>query len=170
MDVIYDARIGSYLLLSEAISYAHGILLRLIYPTKDYCVCGRVSGVVVQQKHEVEALGKVMKERNLACDAVNFGDQSANKKELFDTLIAAMDNNGNWHILHIKHPCPIGHALSRSPVIHQVAEGESGIAGVGSVFTATHDFICSINISERDSSCHRSSSKDKDRIDRDRSV
>ncbi|GKB03799.1 hypothetical protein Tco_0831942 [Tanacetum coccineum] len=83
-------------------------------------------------RHEVEALGKVMKERNLACDAVNFGDQSANKKEIFNTLIVAMDNNGNWHILHIKHPCPIGHALSRSPVIHQVVEGESGIAGVGS--------------------------------------
>lgn len=78
------------------------------------CVrCFLAFSPVLQQKHDMEALGKVMKERNLACDVVNFGDQSANKKELFDTLIAAADNNGNCHILHVEPGCSVRRALSR---------------------------------------------------------
>lgn len=70
-----------------------------------------------QPKLEGEALGKMMKERNLACDAVTFGDQSANKKEIFDTLVAAADNNGNCHILHVEPPCSVRRALSSRFII-----------------------------------------------------
>ncbi|GJR85462.1 26S proteasome non-ATPase regulatory subunit 4 [Tanacetum coccineum] len=78
---------------------------------------------MLQYKHEIKALGKVMKGRNLACDAVNFGDQSENKKELLDTLIVAADNNGNCHILHVEPKCSV------------FEEGGSSITAVGSLST-----------------------------------
>nr|GEW35219.1 RNA-directed DNA polymerase, eukaryota, reverse transcriptase zinc-binding domain protein [Tanacetum cinerariifolium] len=89
------ARIASCLLLKVAISYVHGILLS----SSDSYVQQRIvvfaGGNVLQHKDEMKALGKVMKEKDLACDVFNFGDQSENKKKLLDTLIAAADNNEN---------------------------------------------------------------------------
>ncbi|GKA08463.1 dehydroascorbate reductase 2 [Tanacetum coccineum] len=58
MDVIYDARIGGYL-LSEAISYAHGIFLSSSNSYIQQRIIVFVGSVVVQQKHEVEEGGSV---------------------------------------------------------------------------------------------------------------
>ena len=65
----------------------------------------------------VRSLGKVLKERNIACDAISFGDPASNKKELFDTLIDVADNNGNCNLLHVPPASTVLDALSRFIII-----------------------------------------------------
>nr|GEU66403.1 callose synthase 9 [Tanacetum cinerariifolium] len=54
-------------------------------------------------------LGEVLKERNIAFDAMCFGDPAENKQELFLTLIALADNNNNCNLLHVPHGSSLVH-------------------------------------------------------------
>ncbi|GJR85719.1 hypothetical protein Tco_0209730 [Tanacetum coccineum] len=59
--------------------------------------------------------------QDIACDAINFGHQSLDKRELFESLVAAAQNNGNSHILHVKDdilpiiPTRVGESSSPPP-------------------------------------------------------
>ncbi|GJU32090.1 dehydroascorbate reductase 2, partial [Tanacetum coccineum] len=102
---LYDARLGGSLLLLEAAADAHDVLFGCsskdlgIYLPKRINVF--VGGLVYDTKDGVQMLGEVLKERNIACDAICFGDPVKNKHELFHTLIALVDNNGNCNLLHV---------------------------------------------------------------------
>ncbi|PWA88388.1 hypothetical protein CTI12_AA120680 [Artemisia annua] len=118
---LYDATICGYLLLVEAVADAHDVWfgcwdkeLGVHLPKRIAVFAG---GPVYDDKDDVQMLGEALKERNIACDAISFGDPARNKQELFDILVAAADNNGNCNVLHIPPKSSVRDALWRSQII-----------------------------------------------------
>ncbi|PWA79443.1 26S proteasome non-ATPase regulatory subunit 4 [Artemisia annua] len=118
---LYDATIGGYLLLVEAIADAYDVWfgcwdkeLGVHLPKRIAVFAG---GPVYDEKDDVQMFGEVLKERNVACDAISFGDPKRNKQELFDILVAAADNNGNCNVLHVPPESSVRDALLRSQII-----------------------------------------------------
>nr|GFD10739.1 dehydroascorbate reductase 2 [Tanacetum cinerariifolium] len=81
------------------------------------------------EKDYMKELGQAMKEKNVACDAISFGHSSGrpakNKKELFDTLIAAADNNGNCNHVHVPPNSTVVATLWRSQIIQSGGDGSA---------------------------------------------
>nr|GEV25822.1 leucine-rich repeat protein [Tanacetum cinerariifolium] len=87
---------------------------------KDCCVCWRVRMSVVRvfaEMGDVQKLGKAMKDMNVACDVISFGDPARNKQQLFKTLIDVADNNGNCNLLYVPPDSTVRDALLRSQII-----------------------------------------------------
>ncbi|GJR28735.1 hypothetical protein Tco_1104967 [Tanacetum coccineum] len=74
-----------------------------------------------------------------ACDAVNFGDHPANKKEILGALVAVPNNNGYSRILHVPSESSVSDALLRfaqsigSAVLPHVEEGGSSLLAASSL-------------------------------------
>ncbi|GJS95915.1 dehydroascorbate reductase 2, partial [Tanacetum coccineum] len=104
---LYDARLGGSLLLLEAVADVHDVWFGCsgkelgIHLPKRITMFAR--GLVYDIKDGMHMLGEVLKERNIACEAICFGDPAENKQEFFHTLIALEDNNGNCNHLHVPH-------------------------------------------------------------------
>ncbi|PWA73171.1 dehydroascorbate reductase 2 [Artemisia annua] len=118
MNAIYVARIGGYLDLKRAVSYAYSIWFGNLDRDKQKRIVVFAGGVVYHRIHHIEILGEAMKRRNLACDVINFGDQFMGKKKLLNRLIDIVDNNnGNCNICHVPPELSVCEALSRSQII-----------------------------------------------------
>ncbi|GJX96356.1 dehydroascorbate reductase 2 [Tanacetum coccineum] len=91
---LYAARIGGYLLLLDAVMEAHGVWF----------------------SHSGKKLGGHLPKR-IGVFAEGFGDPAENKHELFDTLIAVADKNGNCNVLHVPPESSVCDSLLRSQII-----------------------------------------------------
>ncbi|GKA67377.1 26S proteasome non-ATPase regulatory subunit 4 [Tanacetum coccineum] len=65
------------------------------------------------KEDSAKSVGLWLKKWDIACDAVNFGHQSSDKRDIFEALVAAAQNNCNSHILHVKDDISVSQALSR---------------------------------------------------------
>ncbi|GJU17381.1 hypothetical protein Tco_1145347 [Tanacetum coccineum] len=99
---LYAARIGGYLLLLDAVTEAHGVWFSL---------SGKKLGGHLPKRIVVFAGG--------------FGDPAENKHELFDTLIAVADKNGNCNVLHVPPESSVCDSLLRSLIIPHVGVSDS---------------------------------------------
>ncbi|GJT96249.1 dehydroascorbate reductase 2 [Tanacetum coccineum] len=123
---IYCVRIGGYLRLFEAASYAYSFW----FGNKDTDMQKRIvffaGGPLYCPLDEGEDLARALMNRNVACDAISFGDPNMKKRELFDTLIKITDNShGNCNVCHVPPESSIPEALSRSEIIIPRAGGGS---------------------------------------------
>ncbi|GJS97014.1 dehydroascorbate reductase 2 [Tanacetum coccineum] len=73
-------------------------------------------------------LGKQMKDSNVACDVISFGDPYMEKRLFFDTLIRLADNDGNCNICHVPPELSARQALYRSQIFIPRVGGGSGSA------------------------------------------
>lgn len=68
-------------------------------------------------KHEkklLEAIGKTLKKNSVALDVVDFGESDDGKSEKLGALVAAVNKNGNSHIVNIPPgPTALSDALLR---------------------------------------------------------
>ncbi|GJZ14365.1 dehydroascorbate reductase 2, partial [Tanacetum coccineum] len=74
-------------------------------------------GRVYEEMDEVQSLGEAMKDRNVACDVISFGDPAINKQKLFKTLIDAADNNRNCNLLYVPPNFTVEDGLFSSQII-----------------------------------------------------
>ncbi|PWA75122.1 dehydroascorbate reductase 2 [Artemisia annua] len=58
-----------------------------------------------------------MKENNVACDVISFGDPYMDKRDLFEALIRSADKDGNCNVCHVPPESSVPEALSRSQII-----------------------------------------------------
>nr|GEV90303.1 dehydroascorbate reductase 2 [Tanacetum cinerariifolium] len=72
---------------------------------------------VYEEMHQVRILGKAMKDKNVACDVISFGDPTLNKQQLFKPLIDAADNNRNCNLLYVPPNFTVEDALFSSQII-----------------------------------------------------
>ena len=85
-------------------------------------VCFLPFSPVYDEMGDMQILGKGMKDKNVACDAISFGDPARNKQKLFETLIATADNNGNCNHLHVPPGSSVCDALRRSQIIRSAVQ------------------------------------------------
>nr|GEX86195.1 dehydroascorbate reductase 2 [Tanacetum cinerariifolium] len=74
-------------------------------------------GPVYEEMRQVQILGKAMKDRNVACDVISFGDPAINKQQLFKPLIDVADNNRNCNLLYVPPNFTVEDALFSSQII-----------------------------------------------------
>ncbi|GKE05018.1 dehydroascorbate reductase 2 [Tanacetum coccineum] len=115
-----EASMGGDLMLVTAVMKAHTVWFGCWDKDLGNHLPKRIAvfagGPVYEEMGEVQILGKAMKDRNVACDVISFGDPAINKQQLFKTLIDAADNNGNCNLLHVPSDSSVHDALLRSHV------------------------------------------------------
>ncbi|GKF14234.1 dehydroascorbate reductase 2, partial [Tanacetum coccineum] len=123
------AKISGDLLIVDGVVYAHhvwfgcrGEELGVHLPKRMAVFAG---GPLYYDKDAMEDLGQALKEKNVACDAISFGHPARNKKELFDTLIAAADNYGNCNLVHVQPNSTVLAALFSSQIIQSGSRGSA---------------------------------------------
>lgn len=52
-------------------------------------------------KKVLEMIGKKLKKNSVALDIIDFGEEDDGKPEKLEALLAAVNNNGSSHIVHI---------------------------------------------------------------------
>ena len=58
-----------------------------------------------------------MKDNNVACDVISFGDPYMDKRDLFEALIRSADKDGNCNICHVPPESSVPEALSRFNIL-----------------------------------------------------
>ena len=56
---------------------------------------------VKHEKKMLEMIGRKLKKNSVALDIVNFGEEDEQKTEKLEALLAAVNNNGTSHIVHV---------------------------------------------------------------------
>ncbi|KAG0497734.1 hypothetical protein HPP92_002425 [Vanilla planifolia] len=83
-------------------------------------------------KHEkklLETIGRKLKKNSVALDVVDFGESDDGKSEKLGALIAAVNNNGNSHIVNIPPgPAALSDALLSTTIFTGDGDGGSGFA------------------------------------------
>ncbi|KAL2622779.1 hypothetical protein R1flu_002984 [Riccia fluitans] len=92
---------------------------------------------VAAEKKTLEAIGKKLRKYNVALDIVSFGEEDEGKQEKLDSLVNAVINNENSHIIHV----PPGQAilsdvLISSSIFTGDGEGGSGFAAAAAAGAA----------------------------------
>ncbi|GJR68991.1 dehydroascorbate reductase 2 [Tanacetum coccineum] len=129
MSSLYDAKISDDLLILDGVLYAHqvwfgcrGEELGVHLPKRMAVFAG---GPIYYEKDDMKEFGQAFKEKNVACDAISFGHPARNKKELFDTLIAAADNYGNCNLVHVQPNSTVLAALFSSQIFQSGGGGSA---------------------------------------------
>ncbi|GKD64365.1 dehydroascorbate reductase 2, partial [Tanacetum coccineum] len=121
MNSLYKASMGGDLMLVAAVMKAHTVWFGCWDKELGNHLPKRIAvfagGPVYEEMDEVQILGKAMKDRNVACDVISFGDPAINKQQLFKTLIDAADNNRNCNLLYVPPNFTVEDALFRSQII-----------------------------------------------------
>ncbi|GJW60875.1 dehydroascorbate reductase 2 [Tanacetum coccineum] len=146
MSSLYDAKISGDLLILDGVLHAHqvwfgcrGEELGVHLPKRMAVFAG---GPVYYEKDDMKEFGQEFKEKNVACDAISFGHPARNKKELFDTLIAAADNYGNCNLVHVQ---------PNSTVLAALFSGCGGSASQESYSVAALDLSRSLLVQQQSS-------------------
>ncbi|PWA65710.1 dehydroascorbate reductase 2 [Artemisia annua] len=87
---------------------------------------------------EAGLLGTEMKDEDVACDVISFGDPYMNKRQFFYKLVRSADKDGNCNICHVPPESSLLEALSRSQIFIPRVGGESGSAQSSSL-SGQHD-------------------------------
>lgn len=91
-------------------------------------------------KHEkklLEIIGKKLKKNSVALDVVEFGESDDGNSEKLGALVAAVNNNGNSHIVNIPPgPSALSDSLLTTPVFTGDGDGGSGFAAAAAAVAA----------------------------------
>ncbi|KAK8947960.1 26S proteasome non-ATPase regulatory subunit 4 [Platanthera guangdongensis] len=91
-------------------------------------------------KHEkklLEIIGKKLKKNSVALDVVEFGEFDDGNSEKLGALVAAVNNNGNSHIVNIPPgPSALSDALLTTPIFTGDGDGGSGFAAAAAAVAA----------------------------------
>nr|GEU91764.1 dehydroascorbate reductase 2 [Tanacetum cinerariifolium] len=121
MKSLDEAAMGGHLKLVTAIVKAHTVWFGCWNKELGNHLPKRIAvfagGRVFAEMGDVQKLGKAMKDMNVACDVISFGDPARNKQQLFKTLIDVADNNGNCNLLYVPPDSTVRDALLRSQII-----------------------------------------------------
>ncbi|MQL92824.1 hypothetical protein Taro_025458, partial [Colocasia esculenta] len=78
---------------------------------------------IKHDKKTLEAIGKKLKKNSVALDIVDFGEEEDGKPEKLEALLAAVNNNGSSHIVHVP---PGSSALSDVLISTPIFTGDGG--------------------------------------------
>ncbi|XP_059455694.1 26S proteasome non-ATPase regulatory subunit 4 homolog [Corylus avellana] len=80
-------------------------------------------------KKVLETIGKKLKKNSVALDIIDFGEEDDGKPEKLEALLAAVNNNGHSHMVHVSPgPNALSDVLLSSPVFTGDGEGGSDFA------------------------------------------
>ncbi|THU44909.1 hypothetical protein C4D60_Mb02t12350 [Musa balbisiana] len=89
------------------------------------------------EKKTLEAIGRKLKKNSVALDVVDFGESDDGKTEKLETLVAAVNNNDNSHIVHVSPgPNALSDVLISTPIFSGDGEGGSGFAAAAAAASA----------------------------------
>ncbi|GJU27845.1 dehydroascorbate reductase 2 [Tanacetum coccineum] len=117
MAVVYNLPKTSLLILLDAVVFAKQVWCTDLNKDLKKRIVVFAGGYIYGYTDKSKSVGLLLKEWDIACDAVNFGYQASHKKELFEALVAVAQNNGNSHNLHAKDDIIVSQALSRFPLL-----------------------------------------------------
>ncbi|CAD6204977.1 unnamed protein product [Miscanthus lutarioriparius] len=86
---------------------------------------------VKDEKNLLEVIGKNLKKNNVALDVVNFGESDDEKPEKLEALVAAVNNGGNSHIIHIPAGGVLSDVIFSSPILSEDPRSDSAAAASG---------------------------------------
>ncbi|PKA51054.1 26S proteasome non-ATPase regulatory subunit 4 [Apostasia shenzhenica] len=85
----------------------------------------------------LETIGRKLKKNSVALDVVDFGESDDGKSEKLGALIAAVNNNGNSHIVNIPAgPAALSDTLLSTPIFTGDGDGGSGFAAAAAAAAA----------------------------------
>nr|GEU36981.1 hypothetical protein [Tanacetum cinerariifolium] len=142
MAAINDIMIGGHIRLFNAAGFAHSLLFHSHLVGKDMQkrIVVFAGGPLYCPLPKAHMLGKVIKDNNVACDVISFGDPYMEKRLFFDTLIRLVDNDGNSNVCHVPPESSVRQALYRSQIlIPRVGGGSSSAQSSGFSSLPQHD-------------------------------
>ncbi|PKU67362.1 26S proteasome non-ATPase regulatory subunit 4 homolog [Dendrobium catenatum] len=96
-----------------------------------------VGSPIKHEKKLLEAIGKTLKKNSVALDVVDFGESDDGKSEKLGALVAAVNKNGNSHIVNIPPgPAALSDALLSTPIFTGDGDGGSGFAAAAAAAAA----------------------------------
>ncbi|KAI0493602.1 hypothetical protein KFK09_023721 [Dendrobium nobile] len=96
-----------------------------------------VGSPIKHEKKLLEAIGKTLKKNSVALDVVDFGESDDGKSEKLGALVAAVNKNGNSHIVNIPPgPTALSDALLSTPIFTGDGDGGSGFAAAAAAAAA----------------------------------
>ncbi|XP_020247904.1 26S proteasome non-ATPase regulatory subunit 4 homolog [Asparagus officinalis] len=102
---------------------------------------------VKYEKKTLETIGKKLKKNSVSLDVVDFGEAEDGKSEKLESLVAAVNNNGSSHIVHVPAgPSTLSDALISTPIFTGDEDGGSGFAAAAAAGVSGYDFGVDPNI------------------------
>ncbi|ONK72636.1 uncharacterized protein A4U43_C04F21460 [Asparagus officinalis] len=94
-------------------------------------------GPVKYEKKTLEAIGRKLKKNSVSLDVVDFGEDEDGKSEKLEALVAAVNNNGSSHIVHVPPgPNALSDVLISTPIFTGDGDGGSGFAAAAAAAAA----------------------------------
>ncbi|PWA95816.1 dehydroascorbate reductase 2 [Artemisia annua] len=131
--------IGGHLRLVDAAANAYTVWMDGLRPTRIVFFAG---GRLYLPLHRGRILATQLKDLNVACDVISFGDPYLDKKEFFDTFA---DHHGNCNVCYVPPESSVCEALSRSQIIIPRVGGGSSLPPSPSL-SVQHDKTKKIDI------------------------
>ncbi|KAJ6819387.1 26S proteasome non-ATPase regulatory subunit 4-like protein [Iris pallida] len=92
---------------------------------------------VKYDKKTLEAIGRKLKKNSVSLDVVDFGEDDSEKFDKLEALVAAVNNNGSSHIVHVPPgPSALSDVLISTPIFTGDGDGGSGFAAAAAAAAA----------------------------------
>ncbi|CAN1192512.1 26S proteasome non-ATPase regulatory subunit 4 homolog [Linum perenne] len=116
---MHGLEIGGEVNISSAVQIAQLALKHRQNKNQRQRIVLFVGSPINYDKKKLEAIGKKLKKSSVCLDIVDFGEEDYGKPEKLEAFVAAANNNGSSHIVHIPPgPDVLSDVLISTPVIN----------------------------------------------------
>ncbi|KAJ6797649.1 26S proteasome non-ATPase regulatory subunit 4-like protein [Iris pallida] len=126
---MHGLQIGGEMNLTSGIQIAQLALKHRQNKNQQQRIIVLVGSPVKYDKKTLETIGKKLKKNSVSLDVVDFGEADDEKSEKLEALVAAVNNNGSSHIVHVPPgPSALSDVLISTPIFTGDGDGGSGFA------------------------------------------
>ncbi|KAJ6840047.1 26S proteasome non-ATPase regulatory subunit 4-like protein [Iris pallida] len=134
---MHGLQIGGEMNLTSGIQIAQLALKHRQNKNQQQRIIVLVGSPVKYDKKTLETIGKKLKKNSVSLDVVDFGEADDEKSEKLEALVAAVNNNGSSHIVHVPPgPSALSDVLISTPIFTGDGDGGSGFAAAAAAAAA----------------------------------